>query len=210
MQSTSSRQPILGCAGCALVFLALAGLFVYSFSDRGAAFQEGAGRQQPAAPPASKAAPQAFPPLTVDFAGVREPVMIPAEQVMLDDDEIVIGVEAAGESRAYLRQAFADRPDRHIVHDQLGSLPVAVTYCERTDSTRVFAGKPGESSLDLRCGGWLPVQEMSLLVGEREYAHSSPHIPLADVPFVVTTWKEWRESKPDSLIYLGPMGAESD
>lgn len=200
----SSRNRIWGRTGSALVLLALACLFIYSFSDRGAS------RQEPAAPPASTAVPKAFPPLTVDLAGVRDPVMIPAEQVMLDDNEIVIGVVAAGESRAYVRHAFADRPDRHIVHDQFGSLPVAITYCERTDCTRVFAGKPGEDSLDLRCGGWLPVQEMSLLVGEREYAQSSSEIPLADVPFVVTTWKEWRQSKPDSLIYLGPMGAESD
>jgi hypothetical protein len=194
------RISIRGGVGCALILGALVGLLIYSFSG---------GSPDPSGRVPSAAA-QRFPELSVDMEGVRDPEMVPADELMLEDDEVVIGVVAYGQARAYLSRAFAKRPNLHVVHDQFGLNPVAVTHCDRNGCTRVFTGKQGEQALDLRCGGWLPVQEMSLRVGDREYAQSSPEIPLADLPFVVTTWKDWRQQQPGSLVYLGTLGAESD
>jgi hypothetical protein len=204
MGAKMSRDKTKGLGCCALVLVAMVGLLIYSFAGRGVPLKR-AGAPTPRAVP-----PGEYPAMSLDFPGVRNPELIPADQVLIDDDELVIGVEAFGKARAYVRRAFENRPDRHIVHDEFGAIPVAITHCDRTGFTRVLTDKQGESSLDLRCGGWLKEQEMSLLVGTREYAQSSPDIPLADLPFVEMTWKEWREKQPETLIYLGPVGAESN
>jgi hypothetical protein len=199
-----SRDKINGPACCAVALVAMVALLIYSFTARGVATRKAA------EPPRRTAPPGGYPAMSLDFPGVRDPELVPTDQVMLDDDEVVIGIEAFGEARAYIRRSFENRPDRHIVHDQINAIPVAITHCDRTGYTRVLTAGPGEGSLDLRCGGWLPEQEMSLLVGDREYAQSSRELPLADLPFVEMTWKEWREKQPVSLIYVGPLGAESD
>ena len=220
------RDKIMKWACCAVALVAMLGLLTYAYTGPWIAARRAAELQRRAAPLQQEAAtssqpqtdetprraspPGGFPAVSLDFQGVLDPELVPVDQVVLEDDEVVIGVEAFGEARAYVRRAFENRPDRHIVHDELGAIPVAITHCDRTGFSRVLTDKYGESSLDLRCGGWLPEQEMSLLVGDREYAQSSRDIPLADLPFAEMTWREWREKQPDSLIYLGPLGAESN
>jgi hypothetical protein len=189
--------------GCAVALGTMLGLLVH-ISERNAAARREADSRPQVLPP------KPIPDVPIDLPGVHDLELVSADQTMLDDDEIVIGVEAFGEARAYIRRALENRPERHIVHDELGASPVAITRCEMTGTTRVFTVGPNERSIDLRCGGFLPEQEMELLVGDQAYAQSSPDIPLIDLPFVEMTWKEWRERRPQALIYLGPLGAESD
>ena len=161
-------------------------------------------------PSAASAHPRIYTPFDADVDPISNVELIPATEILLADDEVVIAVAAFGETRAYVRRALQGYPERHVVHDELGSTPVAVTHCERTGCTRVLTAKDAGSLLNVRCGGWLPVQEMALLVGSQRYAQSSPDLPLADLPFIETTWKAWKQQHPNSLIYAGPLGAESD
>lgn len=166
------------------------------------------GRTDPVMPHETNASGQqvaGFPAVSCDVAGVIVPPLVSADESGLLDDEIVIGVSAFGESRAFLQSAFDQATDRHVVNDVMGLVPVTITHCDRTRCTRVFTSGDPKETMNIRCGGWLEIQEMSLLVGDQEFAQSSSEIPLTDVPFVVSTWKEWRESHPDSMVYMGSV-----
>ncbi|MBC7856441.1 MAG: DUF3179 domain-containing protein [Pirellulaceae bacterium] len=140
----------------------------------------------------------------VDFPGVSCPEFKTADESAVQQSEIVIGVVAFGEARAYLRSAF-DLRKQHIVNDKIGSVPITIIHCDRTRNTRVLtSGKP-DGDANIRCSGWLVKKsEMAIRVNNQEYAHSSQDIPLQDLPFVVTTWKEWQQAHPTSLVYMGP------
>ncbi len=144
-----------------------------------------------------------YPAMALDVPGVNGPHLVSAGESGVRDEDIVIGVVAFGEPRAYLRSAFDGSPDRHIVNDKFGSVPVSITHCDRTRCTRVLTCDALQSSINIRCGGWLAVQEMALLVENTTYAQSSQEIPLEDVPFVVTTWKDWLATQPETLVYVG-------
>jgi hypothetical protein len=141
--------------------------------------------------------------MQLDVPAVVEPLLVPASHAALVANEPVIGVVAFGEARAYVKRSLAGRPERHVVNDRVGLNSIAVTHCNRTDCTRVLALSSEAGLLDVRCGGWLAEQEMALLVGDKTYRHSSPDIPLQDVPFVVTTWEKWKSAYPESQVYVG-------
>ena len=147
------------------------------------------------------------PAMSLDAAGVSDPLLVSVAKVLLPDDEIVIGVTVVGEARAYLRLAFEQGPNSHVVNDLFGAVPVTVTHCDKTRCTRVVTAESRDASLDIHCGGWLVQQEMSLLVDGKGYPQSSKEIPLKDLPFVVTTWKEWLQANPTSVVYLGQSGS---
>src|SRR5262245_25715745 len=64
------------------------------------------------------------------YEGTRQPPAVPAAAAKLDDDDVVIGVVAAGRARAYLLRAMDGGPENHIVNDLVGGAPVSVTYCD--------------------------------------------------------------------------------
>jgi hypothetical protein len=144
----------------------------------------------------------------INVAGVAAPQLFSADQIELEDAEPVIGVEVAGEARAYVVKAFEVRSilriediGVHVVCDVVGGRSICVTHCDRSKQTRVLAGlpKPEESvPLDVRVGGWS--DGMVLVVQGARYAHLSKEIPLEDVQFI-TTWGEWRARHPETLVY---------
>jgi hypothetical protein len=135
---------------------------------------------------------------------IVNPEFVAADKALLADDDVVIGVVVGDQSRAYLRSAFDDSPEAHVVLDELGSTRVAVTHCDRMRCTRVFAGDADEK-LDVSTGGWnASASEMELVVSGKRYGHKSPDIPLNDVPFLETTWGNWRTVYPDTLVYVAP------
>lgn len=147
-----------------------------------------------------------------DIPGVSAPMLYPADQVNLADDERVIGVVVDNEPRAYVIDAFAVRGMQrkedvgvHVVNDYFGARPICVTHCDRTHSTRVLTTKrPDPTSvgpIDLRVGGW--TKGMLLIVDGRRYDHHSDELPLADVEYVTTTWAKWRAAHPQTLVYTG-------
>ena len=144
------------------------------------------------------------PPVALDLPGINNPKLIAGEKAGLQDDDIVIGVRVNGESRAYLRSAFDGGPDRHIVNDKLGSVAVSVVHCDRNRITRVFTSDKSDGPLNIRCGGWTG-KELALLVDDQEFAQSSREIPLQNVDYVETTWKDWRKAQPATLVYDGQI-----
>ena len=133
--------------------------------------------------------------------GIRQPSTVPVAEATLADDARVIGVTAGGRHRAYSVQVMSGMTS-HVVNDLVDDVPVSVSYCDQTDCTRVFAGRPGSSPLELSTGGWVR-GEMALRYGDQQYSQTATDIPLQDHPFVVTTWKEWREQHPDTDVFVG-------
>src|SRR6476660_2768968 len=99
---------------------------------------------------------------SLDVAGVTNPRLVSGAQSGLVDNDIVIGVVAFGEARAYLQSAFAQRAELHVVNDKLGNIPVTVTYCDLTSCTRVLTSGKSDSLLSIRCGGFRSSTEMAL------------------------------------------------
>lgn len=128
----------------------------------------------------------------------------------LDPDERVIGVERAGEARAY---PVAVLDWHEIVNDRLGG-PLLVTYCPLCGSAvvahRVAGGEPttfGVSGLLLDSNLvlydeatrslWSQLRAQAIrgpLTGER----------LSLLPSTLTTWAAWQEAHPDTRVLLPP------
>jgi hypothetical protein len=146
---------------------------------------------------------------------INLPPVSPASTAGVADDEEVIGVSAGGRHRAYLVQVLSGDPRLHVVNDRLADTPVSVTYCDRTHCTHVFTGPDGEGPLPLAASIW---RDKQLLVRARggDYLQTTlqpldPRLapfPHPELPFVRTTWKQWRAAHPNSDIYLGadPLG----
>jgi hypothetical protein len=142
--------------------------------------------------------------MTLTLPPIQNPTFVFADEAPLLDDDIVIGVMVGDQSRAYLREAFDDSPAAHVVYDQLGSMSVAITHCDRKRCTRVLGVDLG-TPLEVSVGGWNADENtMELLISGQRFLHLWPEIPLNDVPFVETTWGLWRTVYPDTLVYVAP------
>jgi hypothetical protein len=172
-------------------------------------------------PASAKQHPQDY--ALVNWPVIQRPTALPAEQVALADDTVVIGVEAGGRWRAYVLQAFY-RPGRHVINDLLGGKPITVTYCDMTDCLAVFTEPDATEPLDVAAGGWQgqfergkPLGTMLLRVGSTWYRQDSGQ-PLADngdnpfpytkTDFMRTTWKDWFDEHPDTDVYVGEISSE--
>jgi hypothetical protein len=152
------------------------------------------------------------PPRTKDYfadvAGLVNPQFTAADDAQLDSEELVIGITAFGEAKAFLRGSMSARPENHLIHDVFGGVKVTVTHCDITGCTRVFRETPGHDLLELRCGGLTAKgrlktkKEMALMVGNRRLPHSSKEVPFEELPFVATTWGEWRQEHPESPVFV--------
>lgn len=147
----------------------------------------------------------------------REPRLRPAAEAGLPDDAEVVGVEAGGRSRAYVLGALAP-PDRHVLNDRLGGLPVTVTYCPRDGCLRVFTGPKGGGPLAVSVGGWDGRSDpgsMLLRVADERYRQDKglrlgrepAPFPYPTHEFVRTTWRRWREAHPDTDVHVGASPA---
>ncbi len=69
-----------------------------------------------------------FNPTLLPYDAIRpvyDPEFDTADQVPLDDDELVIGINLNGESKAY---SITVLRSREMVNDELGGLPILVTW----------------------------------------------------------------------------------
>jgi hypothetical protein len=155
--------------------------------------------------------------LVWDIPAVLSPRTHSAGEVRLKDDAQVIGVTAQGRGRAYLLQALVS-PEHHVVNDLIGQVPITVTYCNMTDSVRVFTDSRLGQPLDLAVGGWTGHHTgrglaACMLLRTREnwfrqddvepVGDEAVTFPYKQAPFVRTSWKKWRTAHPDTDVYTG-------
>jgi len=125
-----------------------------------------------------------------------------ADGVQLPDAVPVIGVVVGDQPRAYVLRSLTGKVEKSLLHDRSGSTPVAVTFCDRTQTIRVFGG--GDEPLpEIQIGGWRADQTMELLINGVGYSHQSDSLPLPELAVEQTSWGAWKEAHPDSRIYTG-------
>jgi hypothetical protein len=164
--------------------------------------------------PPTKPAPSSFPPGSMMptpwmAQGVRVPPVKSANDVALGDDVRVVGVVVGGKARAYTLLAMSP-PDRHIVNDLIGNVPVTISYCDTADCLRVFTdksrGEPLEVSQMGRISDGLLLRykgnAFAQSTGKRAYGEG-PDLPLSQMKVERTSWKTWREKHPLTEIYTG-------
>lgn len=149
-----------------------------------------------------------------EMPGLQSPRTLPAAASKIADGDEVIGVVVDGKPRAYWLKAFR-YPPWHIVNDVVVGVPVSVTYCDRTNCTRVYTDRQSSTPLDINVGG-IYGNEMVVKIGGVLYFQESgkpfeadegaPSLPYAEHPWERTTWKEWSQRHPDTDVFIGPGG----
>lgn len=143
-----------------------------------------------------------------DSAIVRPKTKSPIE-AQIDDNDEVIGVEAAGRYRAYRLRVMA-MPANHIVNDLLGDVPVTVTFCDLSNCVQGFTSDEKGTPLNIIPGGYFG--DMLLrshgvffkqTTGLPMDQHRPPEPVHALYPVVRMKWKEWRELHPTTDVFDG-------
>ena len=145
---------------------------------------------------------------------LRDPPVVAArEATWLEESEPVVGVFLAGEARAYPLRIL----DWHeVANDVVSGVPVCVVSCPLCGSASAWrAGAGGDRSTFAATG--LLLRSTSLLADEASSQLVSP-ISLAPpghgsdaldpVPVVVTAWRDWRGSHPETTVLSLATGFE--
>lgn len=142
-------------------------------------------------------------------------ISVQEAEEFLEDSDLVVGLDINGDVRAYPLQILVWH---EIVNDDVGGVPVAVTYCPLCFTNQVFnrtmndgqilefgtSGKLYNSNLVMydRTTKSLWSQAMSqAIVGKFAV------IKLDRIPFDVAYWKEWKELYPDSKVLSTDTGS---
>ena len=135
----------------------------------------------------------------LDEPGIYNARFYEVDEVVFPDDEYVIGVEVNGHACAYLLAGMNDI-DQHIVHHELGGLEFTVTYCDKSECIAVY-DKAGTTA-EIRNGGFSGETLWILYDGQR-FEQDAEEIPLKIFPSVKTTWGEWKQQHPETMVYVG-------
>jgi hypothetical protein len=133
----------------------------------------------------------------------------------LKDSELVLGLNINGDIRAYPLQIIVWH---EIVNDEVGGVPVAVTYCPLCFTNQVFnrtidervvvqfgtSGKLYNSNLVMYDRTSKSLWSQALAEGiVGKYAGTK----LERVPFDIAYWKEWKQLYPDSKVLSKDTGS---
>jgi hypothetical protein len=144
--------------------------------------------------------------------GVKSPPTVPADEARLDDDELVVGIEAGGRFRAYHVRTMSDRT-RHVVNDVVGGRAVTVAYCDLSDCVSAYGGDEAKAPLDVAVAG---LADGGMLISVDGVAYfqetvesadppppgrAAPEFPYALDPATRTTWGRWKSLHPDTDLY---------
>ncbi len=159
----------------------------------------------------SKSPPEFIPnPPLVNIPVVRAEAAGPE----VTDDCFVVGVELNGESRAYPLNMLS-RPDHHVLDDNLGGRPIAVTWCGLCQSPLVYAREVEGRTLTFFVSGELDGENM--LMKDVETESDWPQMlgeaiegplegkSLDRIASAWTDWKTWRAEHPDTTVLKIPQ-----
>lgn len=141
-------------------------------------------------------------------AVIHPPVASATKISDLRDDDLVLGIEINGQSRAYPVN-FISEPETEIINDVLGGVPIAVTWCSRCSNGVVFDRRVDGKPIALRVEGTLWRENMvmidesgtlwSQLLGKAMQGPRSGR-SLPPLATVLTDWKSWKRKNPSSTV----------
>ena len=132
----------------------------------------------------------------------------------LGDSDKVVGININGDIRAYPLQILVWH---EIVNDNVGGIPVAITYCPLCFTNQVFGRTVSNTTLEFGTSGKLYNSNLvmydrsskslwSQALGEGivgKYAG----IKLEKLPFDVAYWKDWKKIYPQSKVLSKDTGS---
>jgi len=145
---------------------------------------------------------------------IDEPKFVKSSKAeFVSDDDLVIGVNINGEQKAYPLFIMVWH---EIVNDEVGGVPVAVTYCPLCFTNQVFdrtvdgkitefgtSGKLYNSNLVMydrnTDSQWSQALGIAI-TGEMTESH------LKRIPFDVARWSDWKSLYPDTLVLTTDTG----
>lgn len=144
---------------------------------------------------------------------IDDPIMVPIKEgAQIGEREPVITVEIEGElPRAY--------PIRYltwheIVNDQVGNIPIAVTFCPLCNSGITFDRRVGDRVLSFGVSGKLRNSDMVMYDRETEswwqqaiatgIVGEMNGVELTTLPTWMESWRQFAERNPDGLVMAEP------
>ncbi|MFZ0789299.1 MAG: DUF3179 domain-containing protein, partial [Chromatiaceae bacterium] len=139
---------------------------------------------------------------------IDRPRFLPADEAPeVRTGDRVLGLRLDGQARAY---PIAILNWHEIVNDRFGDLPVAVTYCPLCGTGMAFRAEAGGKPLQFGVSGLLYNSDVLLYDRQSESlwsqidrrAISGPHKGerLEALPLEHTTWGDWQQRHPDTLV----------
>jgi hypothetical protein len=139
------------------------------------------------------------------------------EADFIHDNDLVVGLSIGGQERAYPLNIMNYH---EIVNDVLEGTPIAVTWCPLTRSAIVFNRQIGGETLEFGVSGFL--YNSNLVMYDREFFGLWPQLwtgavsgrfssqNLQVIPSQVTTWEDWLDNHPDTLVLSEDTGYSRD
>lgn len=135
----------------------------------------------------------------------------------LSGDERVLGIRRNGMKKAY---PISIMNWHEIVNDHIGNEPIAVTYCPLCGTGMAFVSEGTDGPLTFGVSGLLYNNDMLLYDRQTQslwsqimtQAISGPHKGrrLATIPVNHTTWSDWRQRHPETLVLSQNTGFSRD
>jgi hypothetical protein len=144
------------------------------------------------------------------FPLIVRPAIESAEDSLIGEDDIVIGIVINGKARAYPVNYMNKTPD-HIVNDDLSGLPIALTWCPLAQAGAVYERRIGNQTFDF---GVLGVDKGVLIMYDAQTnsqwiqlsgeatVGSMRKRRLEKLASLLTTWSEWKKLHPSTTVYL--------
>ena len=158
-----------------------------------------------------------------DYTDLRDPGYPPrtvgrtvaARDAALREGDIVLGVVAGGEARAYPVDLMWG-PEQEVLNDTLGGRPIAPTWCPLAHSGSVYDRTLDDRTLELGNRG---IDHGALVMYDRatgswwsQIVGASVRGPLqgrrlGKLPSLLTTWGRWRALHPSTTVYVDTAAA---
>ncbi len=143
------------------------------------------------------------------FVPLREPHFVPAAKAdFLKSEDRVVGVSENGVSKAYEPSVLAFH---HVVQDSLKNIPIIATWCALCNTPLVYRSEVDGKKLNFERAGnrgnnfFMVDMETGShwqQIGGDCYEGPMKGKRLTMVPFLYTTWGEWREQHPETLVLV--------
>lgn len=124
-------------------------------------------------------------------------------------DELVIGVEAGGQARAYPLNVLTG-PTREVINDSLGGAPIAAVWCPLCYNGAVYSRRVRGRTLTFGVAGLLWNQSLVMYDAEtgsywspfagRAMRGALEGAELEALPSELTTWGAWRAAHPETTV----------
>ncbi|MGI9534046.1 MAG: DUF3179 domain-containing protein [Thermodesulfobacteriota bacterium] len=145
---------------------------------------------------------------------ILQPKFITADKAnWLKDNDFVAGISIKGEKRAYPVRILVWH---ELVNDNVGNVPILITYCPLCGSIIAFSRSPDKKELTFGVSGLLYQSDVlfydhqtgSLWSQLEMKAISGKYVntDLEVIPYIFSTWKEWKENNPETLVLSKDTG----